>query len=172
MNNKLIPGQKVPELEVNLLENKQWKLSEDAFTNMKLIVFYRGLHCPLCKAYIGELDKKLNDFSQLDIDVIAISGDSEEKAKFTKAKWGLKDITIGYNHSVDSMRKWGLYISEGAFPSEPALFNEPGIFLVKADRTLFFAGVNNEPFARPPLDELISGIRYVTTNDYPLRGAA
>ena len=169
MTNKLMPGQKVPELEVDILDNKQWKLTEDSFQNMKMIVFYRGLHCPLCKAYIGELDKKLNEFSQLDIDVIAISGDSEEKAKMTKAKWALKDITIGYNHSVDSMRKWGLYISEGAFSSEPPLFNEPGIFLVKADRTLFFAGVNNEPFARPPLDELLSGIKYVTTNDYPIR---
>jgi len=172
MTNKLIPGQKVPELEVNILDNKQWKLSEDTFTNMKLVVFYRGLHCPLCKAYIGELDKIIYEFSQLDIEVIAISGDSQEKAKLTKAKWGLKDITIGYNHSVDSMRQWGLYISKGAFPSEPPLFNEPGIFLVKADRTLFFAGVNNEPFARPPLHELISGIRYVITNNYPLRGAA
>jgi len=172
MTNKLIPGQKVPELKVNLLDEKLWQLSEDAFQNMKLIVFYRGLHCPLCKAYIGELDKKINDFTQLDIDVIAISGDTEEKAKMTKAKWGLKDITIGYNHQVESMRQWGLYISQGAFPSEPPLFNEPGIFLVKQDRTLFFAGVNNEPFARPPLDELISGIRYVISNNYPLRGAA
>ncbi len=172
MTNKLIPGQKIPELEVNILDSKQWKLSEDTFTNMKLIVFYRGLHCPLCKAYIGELDKIIYEFSQLDIEVIAISGDSQEKAKLTKAKWGLTDITIGYNHSVDSMRQWGLYISKGAFPSEPPLFNEPGIFIVKADRTLFFAGVNNEPFARPPLHELISGIRYVTTNNYPLRGAA
>ena len=156
MTNKLIPGQKIPELEVNILDSKQWKLSEDTFTNMKLIVFYRGLHCPLCKAYIGELDKIIYEFSQLDIEVIAISGDSQEKAKLTKAKWGLTDITIGYNHSVDSMRQWGLYISKGAFPSEPPLFNEPGIFIVKADRTLFFAGVNNEPFARPPLHELIS----------------
>ena len=65
MTNKLIPGQKIPELEVNILDSKQWKLSEDTFTNMKLIVFYRGLHCPLCKAYIGELDKIIYEFSQL-----------------------------------------------------------------------------------------------------------
>lgn len=172
MTNKLMPGEKVPELEVNLLNGKLWKLSEDAFTKMKLVVFYRGLHCPLCKAYIGELDKKIGEFAQLDIDIIAISGDTEEKAKMTKAKWNLKDITIGYNHAVKSMRQWGLYISEGAFSSEPPLFNEPGVFLVKPDRTLFFAGVNNEPFARPPLDDLISGIKYITTNNYPVRGTA
>ncbi|WP_044291141.1 redoxin domain-containing protein [Rivularia sp. PCC 7116] len=170
MTNKLMPGEKVPELKVNILNGEDWKLSEDAFTNMKLIVFYRGLHCPLCKAYVGELDKKINEFAQLDIDIVAISGDSEEKAKLTKAKWNLQEIKIGYNHSVESMAKWGLYISEGAFPSEPSLFNEPGIFLIKSDKTLFFAGVNNAPFARPPLDDLISGIKYITTNDYPVRG--
>ncbi len=172
MTNKLMPGEKVPELQVNLLDGKTWKLSKDTFQTFKMIVFYRGLHCPLCKAYVGELDKKIGEFAQLDIDVIAISGDSEEKAKMTKAKWGLKDITIGYNHSVESMRDWGLYISKGGFSSEPPLFNEPGIFLIKADRSLFFAGVNNEPFARPPLDDLIAGIKYVTANNYPLRGTA
>ncbi|MGD1909779.1 MAG: hypothetical protein ACFB2X_02605 [Rivularia sp. (in: cyanobacteria)] len=88
----------------------------------------------------------------------------------TKASWSLKDLTIAYNLAVESMESWGLYISQGAFSSEPAMFDEPGIFLVKEDRTLFFAGVNNAPFARPPLNDLISGIKYVTTNKYPVRG--
>ena len=128
MTNKLIQGQKVPELEVNILDNKQWKLSEDTFTNMKLVVFYRGLHCPLCKAYIGELDKIIYEFSQLDIEVIAISGDSQEKAKLTKAKWGLKDITIGYNHSVDSMRQWDFIFLKELFPANHLYLTNPVFF--------------------------------------------
>lgn len=165
-----MPGEKVPQLEVNILNGKLWKLEDDTFPNLKMIVFYRGLHCPICKNYIGELDKKIGEFAQLNVDIIAISGDTEEKAKMTKATWGLKDLTIGYNLPVESMESWGLYVSKGVFSSEPALFNEPGIFLVKEDRSLFFAGVNNAPFARPPLNDLISGIKYVTTNNYPVRG--
>lgn len=57
MTNKLIPREKVPELEVNILNGKLWKLSEDSFQSLKMVVFYRGLDCPICNNYIGELDK-------------------------------------------------------------------------------------------------------------------
>jgi peroxiredoxin len=40
-----------------------------------LIFVYRGLHCPICKGYLTELEGKLAEFTQTGIEVVVISGD-------------------------------------------------------------------------------------------------
>ncbi len=104
------------------------------------------------------------------IEVIAISGDTYERAAASGEKWGLEKLQIGYGISPETMREWGLYISKGELSGEPAIFNEPGLFLVRPDGILFFAGVNNAPYGRPALEELLSGLDYVLNHSYPLRG--
>jgi hypothetical protein len=53
---------------------------------------------------------------------------------------------------------------------EPALFSEPGLFLVRADGTLYFASVQTMPFARPRFVDVVAALDYVIANDYPARG--
>jgi hypothetical protein len=72
-------------------------------------------------------------------------------------------------------RTWGLYISSSrgktsAGVEEPALFTEPGLFLVRSDGTLYFASVQTMPFARPHFDEILQALDFVIANDYPARG--
>ncbi|MDP9889543.1 hypothetical protein [Pseudarthrobacter enclensis] len=55
---------------------------------------------------------------------------------------------------------------------EPDLFNEPGIFILDEDGTLFWSSTATMPFGRPSLDDVISGVRYAQEHDYPARGAA
>lgn len=78
---KLIMGNRAPVLEANTLDGSPWKLAEQTPENYTLVVFYRGLHCPVCEQYITDLDQKLEAFKQLGVDVIAISGDTREQAK-------------------------------------------------------------------------------------------
>ena len=58
----LVPRQPVPELEVPTVGGDAWKLSESAPENFAMVVFYRGLHCPICAGYLGDLDRKRDDF--------------------------------------------------------------------------------------------------------------
>jgi hypothetical protein len=53
---------------------------------------------------------------------------------------------------------------------EPALFSEPGLFLVRPDGTLYYAAVQTMPFARPHFDELIGALDFAIAKDYPARG--
>ncbi|MFN7087813.1 MAG: AhpC/TSA family protein, partial [Burkholderiales bacterium] len=55
---------------------------------------------------------------------------------------------------------------------EPALFSEPGVFLVRPDRTLYWAAVQTMPFARPHFRDMLAAIDFVIKNDYPARGEA
>ena len=53
---------------------------------------------------------------------------------------------------------------------EPALFSEPGLFLVLPDRTLYFASVQTMPFARPHFTDILAALDYVIAKNYPARG--
>jgi len=172
MTHKLSPNQTVPELSVPTVAGETWTLSEQTPQNYTMIVFYRGLHCPICKSYLADLEQTLDQFKKLGVEAIAVSGDDWDKAKRAKMEWGLTNLTVGYGQTVDSMRKWGLYISKAEFDYEPEIFAEPGVFLVKPDQTLYYVGLNNAPFARPRFEDLLSGLAFILSKNYPTRGAA
>lgn len=137
-----------------------------------MIVFYRGIHCPVCRNYLRDLEGKLTDFARRGVDVIAVSGDDAHRAERAKREWNLPNTTIGYAQSVESMRAWGLFISRGIKDTEPGEFGEPGLFLVRPDTTLYYAAINSMPFGRPSLADMLGAIDFVTANDYPARGEA
>jgi peroxiredoxin len=159
------------------LSGTLWNLAEATPQRFSLIVFYRGLHCPVCKTYIAELDKLHAEFMTRGVEVIALSSDTDARARQSQASWGLSQLTVGHSLTIGAARSWGLYISTGrgmtsAGVEEPALFNEPGVFLVRPDRTLYWAAVQSVPFARPHFREILAALDFVIAKDYPARGEA
>jgi hypothetical protein len=53
---------------------------------------------------------------------------------------------------------------------EPAMFVEPALFLVRPDRTLYYASVQSMPFGRPCFDDMLRGIEKAVARNYPARG--
>lgn len=168
----LKPQRLVPELYVTLVDGQPWHLSEQTPEHFSLIVFYRGLHCPICKGYLKDLQNKLDDFRAKGVEPIVISSDTQERAEQTAREWGIDALPIGYGLSLDSAREWGLFLSAGIKPEEPALFSEPGLFLVRPDGTLYAASIQSMPFARPSLKDLAAAMDFVIERDYPARGEA
>ena len=173
----LKPRTKSPELEVETLDAGQWRLSEQSPENFTMIVAYRGLHCPICRGYIAELDRNLEEFGKRGVEVIAVSTDTLERAAQTKDEWKLRNLRIGYGLSIPKAREWGLYISSSRGKTstgvvEPDQFNEPGVFLIKPDQTLYASSVATMPFARPHFKEVLAAIDFIVEKDYPARGEA
>jgi peroxiredoxin len=166
------PRQAAPALEVELVGGGTWRLEDANPDNFEMIVFYRGLHCPICKTYLGDLEAKLSEFSKRGVEVIAVSTDGRERAERAKAEWGLSGLRIGYGLSVPAARAWDLYISRAIREGEPPEFNEPGLFLTKPDGTLFFASRGSAPWGRPPLDQMLRGIDIAMERKMPARGEA
>jgi peroxiredoxin len=174
---RLLPRQPLPELAVPTLSGTTWSLAAAKPERFSLIVFYRGLHCPICTTYIGELNKFVPEFATRGVETIAISSDTEERAQQAQAKWGLTQLPVGHSLTIGTARTWGLYISSGrgvtsAGVEEPALFNEPGAFLARPDQTLYWAQVQSMPFARPHFREILAAIDFAIAKDYPARGEA
>jgi len=172
---RLMPRQPVPALTVQLLDGTSWDLGAQSPERFSMLVFYRGLHCPICGRYLKDLDNRLSDFEQRGVSVIAVSTDSEERARQSYDSWKLTGLPLGYGMTIEEARRWGLYVSSGrgktsAGVEEPVRFSEPGLFLVKPDRTLYFGQVQTMPFARPSFAELLQAIDFVVAKDYPARG--
>ncbi|MDH3688667.1 MAG: AhpC/TSA family protein [Gammaproteobacteria bacterium] len=173
----LKPRQKVPDLEVQTVAGSSWKLSDRKPTNLTMIVAYRGLHCPICKPYLSDLNRHIQELSDLGVDVLAVSTDDQSRAGRAKQEWGLDRVSVGYGMGIEAAREWGLYISNGKGATssgieEPQQFSEPGLFLVKPDQTLYASSVNTMPFARPHFKDLVGAIGFIVKNDYPARGEA
>ena len=170
----LKPRQPVPELSVSTLQGP-WSLSEQDPENFTMVVFYRGLHCPICSKYLAELNKLVDDFAEVGVSVLAVSSDSEDRAQQAREGWGLDKINLGYGLSVDQARDWGLHRSAGRGKTsigieEPAEFAEPGLYLVRPDNSLYWGQVSTMPFARPHFREILGALGFALANDYPARG--
>jgi peroxiredoxin len=171
----LIPRKPVPELNVPTLAHGGFNLHSESPQNFSLIVFFRGLHCPLCIKYLKELGQLLPDLAQRGVSVIAISSDDEGRAKEMAMKVGVADLRFGYGLPLSVAKQWGLYISEGIGKTsigveEPKLFPEPGVFLIKPDQTLYYGAVQTMPFARPSFTDLMMAIDFSISKNYPARG--
>ncbi len=165
-----MPGAPAPDLNLDLIIGAKWELAEqspDAFT---MIVFYRGLHCPICGTFLKDLRGLYDDFLSKGVEVLNVSMDSEETATKAHEDWGLDPIPMGYGMTEETARAWGLYLSDARSEKEPEVFCEPGLALVKPDGTLFMMERSSAPFLRPDLKMLLSKLDFITQNDYPPRG--
>jgi len=173
----LMPRKPVPGLEFDLLGGGHWSLKDDTPERFNMIVFYRGLHCPICRRYTSELNGMIGEFDKRGVSTVITSNDAEERAQTAKDTWGLPNLRVGYGVPLEKSREWGLYVSTSrgttsAGVDEPALFAEPGLFLVRPDKTLYWATVQTMPFARPHFPEILQAIDFVISKDYPARGEA
>ncbi len=166
------PRQPAPQLEVKLLDGSTWRLRDAKPATYEMIVVYRGLHCPICRTYLGELEAKLPEFSKRGVDVIAVSTDRRDRAERAKTEWGLSNLRVGCELPIASAREWDLFISRAIREGEPPEFSEPGLFLIKPDGTLFYASRGSAPWGRPPFDQMLRGIDVATERKMPARGEA
>jgi peroxiredoxin len=166
------PGQAAPDLTVELVGGGTWRLADREPETFTMIAFYRGLHCPVCRAQLSELNRRLDKLTGRGLDVLAVSGDTLEHATRTQQEWKLDRLPLAYGLTEEDWRAWGLFVSAGIKDEEPERFTEPGMFLINPDGSVFYEAITSMPWGRPRLDDVLGGIDFVIANDYPARGEA
>lgn len=170
MPEKMQAGAPFPTFSWNAVGGKQVAPSTDA--GWRLLIVYRGAHCPVCKSYLKALDGMLDTLAEAKIKVYAISADPKERAEKEAAEEGW-NFPVGYDLTPAQMQTLGLYVSNPRSPEETDRpFAEPAVFGINPDGKTQIIDVSNAPFARPDLDMLINGMQFVMGKDYPIRGTA
>ncbi len=172
ISQKLIAGSVFPELLVNNLKNETLNISQIATDfDWKMIVVYRGKHCPLCSVFLNELERYQSKLREMRIDIALVSADS--KAQLTEHLSQLEvTLPVYYGLSLEQMNELGLYISRPRSKQETDhAFAEPGLFVINQSGQVQLVDISNNPFSRPQLCTLVSGLEWIKANDYPIRGA-
>ena len=165
------PGKIIPTLRIALTDNSVLSLPDGlARGHLTLMVVYRGLHCGICKTYITELSEQVDTLSALGVDVVVASSDRIERAQQAQTEWAQNRMRFGYGLTEADGRLLRLFLTSKRKDSEPERFFEPGMYLLGADGKVIFVSVQNMPFGRPGITEMVTRIAWMLENNIPPRG--
>lgn len=167
MSEKITAGGAMPSIKVAKLGGGELDLGGTG--NWRMVIVYRGKHCPICMRYLGGLDALKDDIDALGLDVVAVSGDSQEQAQAAVDQTEVK-VPVGYGLTVAQMKQLGLYVSTPRPNETDHEFPEPGMFVVNADGQVQIVDISNAPFARPDVASVLRGIKFIQEKGYPIRG--
>src|SRR4051812_2005165 len=148
---RALPAHPAPALELPLVGGGMFRLSEQRPARFTMLVFNRGLHCPVCQAQLRELERRLDELVEHGVHVVSISGETESRATQMRDEWGVRRVPLAYGLSEARMRASGLFVSRGIADDEPPVFNEPALFLIRPDGTIYYASILSVPVGRPRL---------------------
>ena len=170
---KIEAGSEFPEITVRNLNDETvslGKISDKA--DWRMVVVYRGQHCPMCTKYRNKLETALGDLANIGVEVIAVSGDSKEQLESHLDRLEIS-FPICHGLNIDQMKALGLYISHPRSEKETDHpFPEPGLFVINRENQVQVVDISNNPFVRPEIETLTSGLAWIKNpdNDYPIRG--
>lgn len=168
---KLQAGIKFPEIQAKKLNGETTALGKpENGHDWKLVVVYRGKHCPICTKYLNQLETVKTSFYDVGVDILAISGDSKQQLEEHLEQLDVS-FPIAYGLTINQMNELGLYVSDPRSEKETDHpFAEPGVFVINAKGDIQIVDISNAPFARPELEALANGLSFIRENDYPIRG--
>lgn len=170
---KIEAGGAFPELHAQSQDGSTVDIAEPTGdADWKMVVVYRGRHCPICTKYLNALPAFKDRLAAIGIDLVAVSGDSAEQLEEHLARLDI-NFPIYHSLTIEQMQSLGLYISHPRSEQETNHpFAEPGLFVVNADGNVQVVDISNNPFVRPEPEQLVSGLEWIRKpdNNYPIRG--
>lgn len=137
-----------------------------------MVVVYRGRHCPLCTKFLNTMAEFRQRLLDIGIDIAAVSGDSKEQLQEHLDRL-VVNFPLFHGLTIEQMKRLGLYISTPRSEQETDHpFAEPGLFVINSDGKVQVVEISNNPFARPDMEVLVSGLEWIRSpdNNYPIRG--
>ena len=138
----------------------------------KMVVIYRGRHCPLCTKFLNSLAGYRQRLRNIGIDTAAVSADSKEQLEEHLTRLDV-NFPLFHGLTLEQMQDLGLYVSVPRSEKETDHnFAEPGMFVINSDGKVQVVDISNNPFARPDLEVFVSGLEWIRApeNNYPIRG--
>ena len=138
----------------------------------KMVVVYRGKHCPLCTKYLNLLETYKEKIAANGVEIVAVSADSKEQLEMHLPALNVS-FPLYYGLTIEQMQALGVYISNPRSEKETDhAFAEPGLFVINEKGQVQVLDISNGPLARPEIGTLAAGLEFIKApaNDYPIRG--
>lgn len=159
------PGQIMKDLEIGGV-----KLSKRLKKGPVLVTFYRGGWCPYCVKQLKEMQERKDEFTRLNIQVIAISPETSQEVEKTQKKTGLAfemvsdnnfalANALGLTFTVDPKveevyRSLGINLEASQGNKENRL-PMPATYLVGRDRKILYGFVDADYAKRAQIKDIL-----------------
>lgn len=161
-----------PEIYVKDKGDQKVLLGEKRKDSWKIVVVYRGRHCPICTKYLNEFSEYKDFLRDINVEIVAVSADSE-KQLLEHEKELNTFYNIYYGLKTEDMKKLGLYVTYPRSKEETDHnFSEPGLFVINENNEVQILELATNPFVRPDILQLLKGIKWMREVNYPIRGTA
>jgi peroxiredoxin len=145
-----VSGGAAPGGTVHALDGKEVDLATLWERQPVVIVFYMGHWCHTCEHQLGDLDKRLADFTAAHAAVIAISTDSVDDATALHDRLGLH-FDLYSDPDEAAATKWGVAdFSVGVA--------KPATFVVEPGGSIRFRHVGKTELDRPKVDDILAAL--------------
>ncbi len=154
MSPKLIQGDKLASMTLELIDGGSIKLPDELPGRYLALLFYRGHWCPYCRRHLQSYQAKLRELEELGVTVIAASVDPLEPTKAMAAEAGLTfPIAFGVREDqVAELDPWWTEDNHGRYI-------QPLELLVLRGGTIFGAMYASGPIGRMDVDEVLTSVR-------------
>jgi len=99
-------GELLPEFTVQLLNGAMWRSQDQPAGTMSLLTIYRGMWCGQCKKQLQALERLHDEFALRGVDVVAVSADTETRARSMANDYALHKLNIGFDVSIAAQERW------------------------------------------------------------------
>lgn len=141
-------GQEAPDFELQDDQGRQFRLRDHA-GKWLLLVFYPGDDTPVCTRQLCEYRDGIEEFADLGVEVVGISGDDAESHRKFKAKRELP-FTLLSDPDLAVAAQYGCRGMMGM---------KRGVFLLDSDQVCRYAHVETVAIFRRSREELLDAIR-------------
>ncbi|WP_420595506.1 peroxiredoxin family protein [Deinococcus sp.] len=159
---RLNNGDTFPTLSAELVGGGTLNLPADLAGGWSVVLFYRGDWCPFCRSQLTDFQKHLEQFSALNVKVVALSVDSQADATQTAQRHDLK-LPIAYGlDAQDTAARIGMYTSDGS-DGKPTYFQATGFVLTPTGQVAV-ALYSSNAIGRLNAADTLGMIKYATKN--------
>ncbi len=148
-------GATAPPLAVKTVDGGPWRLCDQRPESFTLVLFFRGADCARSERLLKALETRRSEFERRGVTVVTASMDDAATACSAYRRWGLTDLTMGYDLSAAQARGWGLRLAENA---GEVRIDAPGVFLVDAASAVRTAWTADASDAAPDLDWVLERV--------------
>ena len=164
--NSLILGNQAPLFELPKASGGTYSLKQDLNerAGWRLIVFFRGAWCPVCKQDLSEIEESKSYFDDKNVHFTAISTDSQQASTSLKEELELS-FPILSDASLDLLNQYGVfYHGEDAPYEDHGVHGEAAYFLLDEKGNILYQQKQTSPFGRPNAKELRKIVQYIKKN--------
>jgi peroxiredoxin len=116
-------------------------LSQLCHNGPVVIIFHRGLHCPICVVHLQEFSSRISEFKAAGIQVLAIGPDTLDEGRENVQAVGAFPFPLLSDPQDATARAFGLQV--------PAGYCQDGAFVIDPQRRMVVAQKSLEPVGDP-----------------------